>query len=92
MLRGTDRTVADICVAVGLTSVGSFTTRFTRTYGMSPTAYRARFPPAATYAMIPACMLRWYGRPRHRTFEEDAPAGSALASSAVADPSTATAD
>ena len=62
LLRTTDRRVADICVSVGLQSVGSFTTSFTRTYGRSPTAYRAAFPPAATHALIPACMLRVYGR------------------------------
>src|SRR6267378_6683209 len=33
MLRSTDRTVADICIAVGLDSIGSFTTSFTRTFG-----------------------------------------------------------
>src|SRR6059058_5222379 len=33
LLRGTDRSVADICMSVGLTSVGSFTTSFTRTFG-----------------------------------------------------------
>ena len=47
LLRTTDRSVADICFSVGLQSVGSFTTSFTRMYGMSPTAYRAAFPPAA---------------------------------------------
>jgi AraC-like DNA-binding protein len=72
LLRTTDRKVADICMSVGLQSVGSFTTSFTRTYGRSPTVYRAAFPPAATYAMIPACVLRVYGRPRNRTFREDA--------------------
>ncbi|MEW6581327.1 MAG: helix-turn-helix transcriptional regulator [Actinomycetota bacterium] len=71
MLRSTDRSVADICFAVGLRSVGSFTTSFTRTYEMSPTAYRAAFPPAATHARIPACVLRVYGRPQHRTNGED---------------------
>ncbi|MFL6242221.1 MAG: helix-turn-helix domain-containing protein, partial [Acidimicrobiia bacterium] len=50
LLRTTDRSVADICVSVGLQSVGSFTTSFTRTYGVSPTAYRAAHPPAAAYA------------------------------------------
>ena len=34
LLRTTDRSVADICFSVGLQSVGSFTTSFTRTYGM----------------------------------------------------------
>jgi AraC-like DNA-binding protein len=71
MLRTTDRSVAYICCAVGLTSVGSFTTSFTRTYGKSPTAYRAEFPPAATYALVPTCVLRAYGRPQVRTFRED---------------------
>src|SRR6187431_2531221 len=42
LLRTTDRSVAEICLDVGLTSVGSFTTSFKRTYGSSPTAYRAK--------------------------------------------------
>ena len=71
LLRTTDNSVAEICLAVGLTSVGSFTTSFTRTFGMSPTAYRATFPPAAYQARIPACMARIHGRPQHRTFRED---------------------
>jgi AraC-like DNA-binding protein len=71
LLRNTDRSVIEICMAVGLQSVGSFTTSFTRTYGFSPTAYRATFPPAAQQALVPACVLRVYGRPQHRTFRED---------------------
>jgi AraC-like DNA-binding protein len=71
MLRRTDRSVADICVAVGLSSVGSFTTTFTRVYGRSPTAYRAEAPPASAYAIVPACVVRAYGRPQNRTFRED---------------------
>src|SRR5216684_7882845 len=72
LLRATDRSVAAICFAVGLRSVGSFTTSFTRTYGISPTAYRASFPPASRYAAVPACVLRAHGRPQHSTFREDA--------------------
>src|SRR3954451_11732644 len=49
LLRTTDRSVAEICFDVGLRSVGSFTTSFTRTYGRSPTAYRTAFPPARAY-------------------------------------------
>jgi len=71
LLRMTDRPVADVCWSVGLQSLGSFTTSFTRTYGMSPTAYRAAFPPAATHALVPTCVLRAFGRPEHRTFRED---------------------
>jgi len=71
LLRATDASVVDICFSVGLRSVGSFTTSFTRTYGLSPTAYRAAFPPAAHHARIPTCVLRAYGRPQRRTFRED---------------------
>ena len=71
LLRTTDRSVADICLSVGLQSIGSFTTSFTRTYGVSPTAYRAAFPPAAQHALVPTCILRAHGRPQHRTFRED---------------------
>src|SRR5919206_4368100 len=71
LLRTTDRSVADICFSVGLQSLGSFTTTFTRTYGMSPTAYRAAHPPAADRALVPTCVLRAYGRPQRRTFRED---------------------
>jgi AraC-like DNA-binding protein len=77
LLRGTDRSVIEICLAVGLQSVGSFTTSFTRTYGMSPTAYRATFPPAAHRVLIPECVLRVYGRPQRRTFREDSASGPA---------------
>ncbi|HTY73408.1 MAG TPA: helix-turn-helix transcriptional regulator [Actinomycetes bacterium] len=63
LLRNTDRSVAEICMAVGLASVGSFTSSFTRTYGMPPTAYRATYPPAVTHARLPTCVLRAYGRP-----------------------------
>jgi len=71
LLRTTDHSVAEICFAVGLQSVGSFTSSFTRSYGRSPTAYRTAFPPAAQYALVPACVLRANGRPQHRTFRED---------------------
>ena len=63
LLRTTDRTVADICVTVGLRSVGSFTTSFGRMFGLSPTAYRASHPPAADRARIPTCVLLAWGRP-----------------------------
>lgn len=71
LLRNTDHSVAEICFSVGMRSVGSFTSSFTRTYGDSPTAYRAKFPPASDYALIPACVLRANARPQRRTFRED---------------------
>ncbi len=73
LLRTTDRSVADICLSVGLQSIGSFTTSFSRTYGRSPTAYRAAHPPASSNALVPGCVVRAYSRPQHRTFREDRP-------------------
>jgi transcriptional regulator GlxA family with amidase domain len=71
MLRTTDHSIADICLSVGLVSIGSFTTSFTRMFGVPPAAYRATFPPARRHARVPSCVLRVYGRPQRRTFRED---------------------
>jgi AraC-like DNA-binding protein len=85
LLRTTDRSVADICLSVGWRSISSFTTSFTRTYGVSPTAYRAKFPPAASHALVPSCVLRVHGRPKAARFEktEARPAASVPAESQV---------
>ena len=71
LLRTTDRSISDICFSVGLQSLGSFTTSFTRTFGRSPTAYRVAYPPASNLARVPTCIALFYGRPQHRTFRED---------------------
>ncbi len=55
LLRGTDCSVADICMWVGLTSVGSFTSSFTAAYGMSPD----RLP-----GVVPAGGRAWRGSRR----------------------------
>jgi AraC-like DNA-binding protein len=73
LLRTTDNSVAEVCLAVGLQGIGSFTTSFKRAYGVTPTAYRASFPPASRNALVPACIVRAYSRPQHRTFREDSP-------------------
>jgi AraC-like DNA-binding protein len=71
LLRHTDWTVADICLAVGLRSVGSFTTSFRRAYDLTPTEYRAAHPPASTRVRIPTCVAQAYARPQSRRFRED---------------------
>jgi AraC-like DNA-binding protein len=63
LLRHTDRRVSDVCFAVGLRSVGSFTTSFGRVFGMSPTTYRASHRPARARVPIPTCVFRAYARP-----------------------------
>jgi transcriptional regulator GlxA family with amidase domain len=42
LLRRGDLSVTEVCFAVGCTSLGSFSTRFTELVGESPSAYRAR--------------------------------------------------
>lgn len=80
LLRNTDHSVADVCMEVGLTSVGSFTTSFKRMFGRTPTAYRRAFPPVPGRFQVPSCVVRAYARPEHRSFREDQPAGPSLAS------------
>ena len=42
LLRRGDLSVTEVCLAVGCTSLGSFSARFTEVVGETPTAYRAR--------------------------------------------------
>lgn len=70
LLRNTDWPVLRICHAVGLRSLGSFTTSFTRTYGAPPTAYRDAHP-AVARARLPTCVLQAYARPTSSSFRED---------------------
>lgn len=70
LLRNTDRSAADICLTVGLRSVGSFTTSFGRTFGMTPTEYRAAHPPAAQRVRIPTCVQLAWARPETARLEK----------------------
>jgi AraC-like DNA-binding protein len=77
LLRNTDLSVARICADVGLQSVGSFTTSFGRSFGASPTTYRASFRPAAELALVPGCVVRAYSRPMTARLEKTArPSGT----------------
>lgn len=71
LLRNTDHSVAEICLSVGLLGIGSFTSSFKRHFELTPTAYRAAHPPATALAVVPACVMRAYSRPKRRTFRED---------------------
>jgi AraC-like DNA-binding protein len=74
LLRTTDWSITDIGLAVGWSSVGSFTTTFRRVYGTTPGEYRRSHPPARAQVRIPDCIARSYGHPQNRTFREAAPA------------------
>jgi transcriptional regulator GlxA family with amidase domain len=61
LLRRGDMTVTEVCMAVGCTSLGSFSSRFTELVGESPSAYRARDHEHS--AGIPACIAKIHTRP-----------------------------
>jgi transcriptional regulator GlxA family with amidase domain len=61
LLRRGDLTVTEVCVAVGCTSLGSFSARFTEIVGEPPSAYRARDHSAT--ADVPACESKLLSRP-----------------------------
>jgi transcriptional regulator GlxA family with amidase domain len=72
LLRTTDLRVAEVCVAVGFTSVGSFTTTFRRHVGVSPTAYRRDNPGPSAVDRIPLCaVMAWARLPGEGAFRED---------------------
>jgi transcriptional regulator GlxA family with amidase domain len=62
LLRRGDLTVTEVCLAVGCTSLGSFSSRFTELVGETPSSYRARSHEES--AVIPPCVVRAYTRPR----------------------------
>jgi transcriptional regulator GlxA family with amidase domain len=62
LLRRGDLSVTEVCMAVGCTSLGSFSSRFTELVGETPSAYRSRSHEAS--AAIPPCVARKYTRPR----------------------------
>lgn len=61
LLRRGEMSVTEVCLAVGCTSLGSFSARFTELVGETPTAYRARDHGAI--AKVPACVAREITRP-----------------------------
>jgi transcriptional regulator GlxA family with amidase domain len=60
-LLRTGTTVTDACIAVGATSLGSFSSSFTEITGETPSAYRAR--PHDVDEAMPACVAMILTRP-----------------------------
>jgi len=65
LLRGSDLSVTEICFAVGCSSLGTFSTRFTELVGVPPSIYRLQS--TREMAGIPPCVAKQVTRPiRHR--------------------------
>jgi AraC-like DNA-binding protein len=81
LLRRGDLSVTDVCMAVGCSSLGSFSARFTQLVGETPTAYRARDHGAL--ASVPGCVTKDLTRPS-RGAPRSEPARSGAAGAALA--------
>ena len=64
LLRRGDLTITDVCMAVGCTSLGSFSARFTELVGETPTAYRGHDHHALS--RVPGCVAKDLTRPSRR--------------------------
>ena len=73
LLRRGDLSVTDICFAVGYSSLGTFSTRFTELTGVPPSVYRRDHSSAA--AGIPPCLAKQVTRPVRN---QEADAGGAV--------------
>ena len=61
LLRGSDLSVTEVCFAVGCSSLGTFSTRFTELAGLPPSAYRRRA--TGEMAGIAPCVAKQVTRP-----------------------------
>src|SRR3979411_2266258 len=61
LLRRGDLSVTDVCFAVGCSSLGTFSTRFTEFVGIAPSTYRGQ--PARAAAELPSCVAKQVTRP-----------------------------
>jgi AraC-like DNA-binding protein len=60
LLRNTDRSVTDICFAVGFSSLGTFSRTFRDIVGESPSAFRRKAPEPDS---VPTCFTMSWARP-----------------------------
>ncbi len=59
LLRETDRTITDVCLDVGFSSLGTFSRTFTSIVGQTPSSYRDD----AVLMPVPSCFVKVWGRP-----------------------------
>jgi AraC-like DNA-binding protein len=73
LLRSANLTVTEVCMLVGFSSLGSFSSRFTGLVGMSPSAFQKASAARGGPPPIPGCFLLEWSRPRPA--RTDGPAG-----------------
>jgi AraC-like DNA-binding protein len=78
LLAADDLSVTEVCLEIGLTSLGSFSDLFTRRVGMAPSAYRRRVRSSAAVpgslhgALFPGCLTLMAGDAGLAIFEKHA--------------------
>jgi AraC-like DNA-binding protein len=65
LLRHPELSVTEVCLMVGCSSLGSFSSRFTQLVGETPTSYRSR--DHAELATVPGCIVKDLTRPIRRS-------------------------
>jgi AraC-like DNA-binding protein len=73
LLRSTNLTVTEVCMAVGFASLGSFTTRFRDVVGETPGEFQRRY--AGNAPRIPGCYVFMWGLAERKTASEEKRAG-----------------
>lgn len=73
LLAVSDLTVTEVCLEVGLTSLGSFSASFKRVVGMTPTAYRRGARAEQLRRRVPSCHVMAWTRPLGRASSEKTP-------------------
>lgn len=59
MLRTTDRSITEICMSVGFSSLGTFSRTFTEIVGETPSSFRL----GGTMPAVPTCFVKTWTRP-----------------------------
>jgi AraC-like DNA-binding protein len=72
LLRRGDLSVTEVCFAVGCSSLGTFSTRFTELVGVPPSVYREQATQASTD--LPSCLVKQVTRPVRNREAPAAPA------------------
>ena len=75
LLRATNLTVTEVCMAVGYSSLGSFSDKFRRLVGMSPSQYQAKFA-ASGVPHVPGCYVFMIGMMDRASSEKRPDTGS----------------
>ena len=61
LLRGSDLSVTEVCFAVGCSSLGTFSSRFSELVGVAPSVYRHRS--SGDMSGVPPCVVKQVTRP-----------------------------